>query len=145
MNSSACAAMAAVRTASRVAQGVPKAMLSWMEAAKMVTSCGTIASRSRSWCSEVSRRSTPSKANRAGHRIVEAQKQGEERALAGTRGADEGHRLAGTDMEGEAIQGNGVLTGRVGEGDGIERHVATRRRGQGNRVFRLRHRRLFVK
>jgi NAD(P)H-hydrate repair Nnr-like enzyme with NAD(P)H-hydrate dehydratase domain len=43
-----------------LAPGLPKAMLSPAVAAKMVTSCGTIAMRSRTRCGSASRISTPS-------------------------------------------------------------------------------------
>ena len=46
--------------------------------------------------------STPSTHDRAGERIVEAQDQREDRALAGARRADDGDRLAGLHREGQA-------------------------------------------
>ncbi len=67
-----------------------------------------------------SRRSTPSSGTVPAWRVVEAQQQPEDGALAGARGADQGHALAGPHVQGEALQGRQVGAARIGEGHPLE-------------------------
>src|SRR5690606_24663875 len=60
----------------------------------------------------------------AGNRIVEAQEQREDGALAGARGADDRHRLTGTDVQREIVQRDGIFARRIGEGHGLEGDLA---------------------
>ena len=64
--------------------------------------------------------------HRAGLRIVEAQDQVEDRALAGAGGADDGDLLAGLDAKRHAVEHVGLRPRRIGEAHRVERDLGAR-------------------
>ncbi len=74
--------------------------------------------------------------NPSGLRVVEAQQQLQDGALAGTRGADQGDRFAGSDMQVEAHQCRGVGTRGVSKIDPLEADLAACRLRQHDRTAR---------
>ncbi len=69
----------------------------------------------------------------ARQRIVVAQDEREDRALAGTGRADDGDRLARRNIEGDVVERRQVRALRIGEGDRIECDPARGRNGQRRR------------
>ena len=72
----------------------------------------------------------------AGGRIVEAQQQMEDRALAGAGRSDDGDLLALADMKRYAVEGGDIGPCRIGEPHVLENHLAARRRRQRKRLRR---------
>ncbi len=70
------------------------------------------------------------------HRIVEAQQQAEDRALAGAGGTHQGDPLAPAHLQREAIQRQLVLAARIGEGDVGELDLAPGGLGHGTAAGR---------
>ena len=115
MNSAAAASSAARSISASVASGRPKRMLSRTLMAKIAVSCGTSAMWRRSSAGSAAVSAHAVERHRAGSRIVEAQQQVEDRALAGAGRADDGDLLARPHVKRHAVEHVGVGPRRIGE------------------------------
>ena len=76
--------------------------------------------------------------DRAACRIVEAQQQMKQRALAGARRADDRDLFAGLDRQRNVVDRHHIRPRRIGEADIVEADIAARRHRQRHRLWRRR-------
>ena len=127
MKSCAAAALAAAITSSRVASGLPKAMLSRIVPANRVVSCRTMPICERSEFEGHIAQIVPVDGDAPFGGIVEARQQVDDGGLARAGGAQQGDRLARLGLEADILQ-HRLAAAEVAEGDILEAHPALHRR-----------------